>query len=78
MTQTLYITPTRFVASAGKLDSDFRYIRRSSTPNYYFSKGKTMDVSGGGQKYVGPDGSSYSDGTYNGSFSGSGNIGVKV
>lgn len=41
----LNITPTRFVASEGKLDSNFRYIFQSNvSPLFVFPIGKTMDL----------------------------------
>ena len=78
MATTIYISPNRFIASAGKLDSTVRYLRRSPTPDFYLAAGRTMDVSNGGARYVAPDGSSQSDSSYNGSFTGSGGVGVKV
>lgn len=78
MATTIYISPNRFIASAGKLDSTVRYLRRSPTPDFYLAAGRTMDVSNGGARYVAPDGSSQSDNSYNGSFTGSGGVGVKV
>lgn len=69
MAVTLSITPTRFIASAGKLDSQRRYIRKvSSGEDLRFVVGQNMDVSGGGLRYVKPDGTNLDDGVYNGSF----------
>lgn len=45
MTTTLSITPTRFIASAGKLDSNFRYLYRvASGVQFVFPVGKTIDL----------------------------------
>ena len=79
MAVTLSITPTRFIASAGKLDSQRRYIRKvSSGEDLRFVVGQNMDVSGGGLRYVKPDGTNLDDGTYNGSFTASAGTRVKA
>ena len=79
MAQTLLITPSRFIASAGKLDSDLRYIRKNTvTPDLKFVLGKNMDVSGGGLRYVDPNGNNRDDGVYNGNFVGTAGVGIKV
>jgi|TARA_R110000823_G_scaffold1292_1_gene4994 hypothetical protein len=79
MAVTLSITPARFIASAGKLDSQRRYIRKNvSAPNLKFVNGQNMDVAGGGLRYVNPDGNNVNDGVYNGSFSGTAGVGIKV
>jgi hypothetical protein len=45
MTQVLSITPTRFIASAGKLDSDRNYIFRvTSNETFVFPRGRTIDL----------------------------------
>jgi hypothetical protein len=45
MAITLQITPTRFIASNGKLDSNFRYIFRvSSNQEFLFPIGRTIDL----------------------------------
>lgn len=45
MAITLSITPTRFIASNGKLDSDFRYIYQvASGEQFVFPVGKTIDL----------------------------------
>lgn len=77
MAVTISITPTRFIASGGKLDSTKRYIRKSSTPDFRFVIGQNMDVSGGGLRYVYPDGTNVDDSTYDGSFSGVASVGVE-
>jgi hypothetical protein len=79
MAVTLSITPTRFIASAGKLDSQRRYIRKDTTaPDLKFVNGQNMDVAGGGLRYVDPAGTNVDDGVYNGSFTGAAGVGVKV
>lgn len=79
MPTTISIQPNRFIASAGKLDSNFRYIRRSLLPTFYLAAGKTMDVSNGGTRYVSPSGTNtVQDGSYNGGFTGGGAIGAAV
>ena len=79
MAVTLSITPTRFIASSGKLDSQRRYIRKDATaPDLKCVMGKNMDVAGGGLRYVNPNGTNVDDGSYNGSFSGTAGVGVKV
>jgi len=79
MAVTLSITPSRFIASAGKLDSQRRYIRKELlTPDLKFVMGQNMDVAGGGLRYVNPNGTNLDDGVYNGSFTGSAGVGVKV
>lgn len=41
----LSITPTRFIASGGKLDSNRRYIFRSGVaPSFVFPVGRTLDL----------------------------------
>ena len=41
----LFITPTRFIASGGKLDSNRRYIFRSDVaPTFVFPVGRTLDL----------------------------------
>jgi len=45
MAITLQITPTRFIASAGKLDSNFRYIYQvAAGDQFLFPIGKTIDL----------------------------------
>ena len=79
MATTLSITPTRFIASAGKLDSNKRYIRRNDiAPELKFVTGQNMDVSGGGLRYVDPDGDALDDGSYDGSFTASAAVGIET
>jgi len=79
MAIVLKITPTRFRASGSKLDSQRRYIRKvASGEDLRFVNGQNMDVSGGGLRYVRPNGTNVDDGVYNGSFSGTAGTRVKV
>jgi hypothetical protein len=79
MAVVLSITPTRFIASAGKLDSQRRYIRKvASGADFKFVTGQNMDAAGGGLRYVDPDGNNNDDSVYSGSFTGAAGIGVKV
>ena len=79
MAVTLSITPARFIASAGKLDSQRRYIRKdTTTPDLKFVNGQNMDVEGGGLRYVDPDGTNVDDSVYTGTFTGTAGVGVKV
>jgi hypothetical protein len=79
MAITLQITPYRFIASSGKLDSIRRYIRKVSTgQDLKFVISQNMDVKNGGLRYVKPSGTAQDDNSYNGSFSGSAAVGIKV
>lgn len=79
MAITLSITPSRFIASAGKLDSQKRYMRRIDVgADLKFVVGQNMDVSGGGLRYVDPDGNNIDDSVYNGGFVGAAGVGIKV
>jgi hypothetical protein len=79
MSITIQIKPDRFIASSGKLDSNFRYVRRSSSPLFFLAKGRTMDVSGGGARYVSPSkATSMQDSSYTGAFLGGGSTGVAI
>lgn len=55
-TKTLEITPTRFIASRGKLDSQNRYVHRSSTGPYFMFYGPTMNCDNGGGQWAQVDG----------------------
>lgn len=77
-TTVLSISPNSFTASAGKLVSTTRYIRKSSNPLFYLINGKNMDVSGGGLRYVSATGNIITDNTYNGAFSSVLGTGVKI
>lgn len=79
MAIVLSITPTRFRASGNKLDSQRRYIRKvSSGEDLRFVNGQNMDVSGGGLRYVKPNGTNLDDDVYDGSFSGTAGTRIKV
>ena len=79
MAITLKIQPGRFQASGTKLDSQRRYIRRENTnPDLKFVIAQNMDVSGGGLRYVDADGNNTDDSAYDGSFTGSGGVGIKT
>jgi len=79
MAITLKITPSRFIASAGKLDSVNRYMRKVATGyDVKFIIGQNMDVKGGGLRYVRPDGTNIDDGSYSGTFSGVSSVGIKT
>jgi len=73
-------TPTTFTAGFGKLSSSNKYLRRdNTTPDFYVTKEKTADVSGGGLKIVAPNGVSvYESSSYTGSYSGTTGTGVSV
>lgn len=77
-TKTLQITPTRFIASRGKLDSNLRYVRRTLNPDHYLTYGRTMDLANGGVRYMMPDGSHVDDNGYNGSFYSNHAVGISV
>jgi len=78
-TAAIQVNPSGFTAGYGKLDTAYKYIRRSdASPTFYVSPYKTADVRGGGYKVVTADGSSYQSNTYTGSFSGASSTGVKV
>lgn len=77
--KTVHITPTTFVASRGKLNSAYNYLRRALTsPMFWFSKGKTADVANGSFKIVTANGGAIAKTHYNGSFAGEPGIGVEV
>ena len=76
---SLAITATSFTAGFGKLSSDYRYLRDSTSPDFYVTQGKTADISGGGLKVVLPSGTvQYNSSNYTGSFSGTGGRGIKI
>jgi len=79
MAISLKITPTRFQASGTKLDSNRRYIRKvSSSADLKFVVSRNMDVKNGGLRYVNPLGNNVDDANYNGTFSGSAGVDIKV
>jgi hypothetical protein len=79
MTVVLNITPTLFEASAGKLSSANRYIRKTTgTPDVYFVLDPNMDVKGGGLRYISGDGTVVDDGQYSGTFTSIAAVKVKL
>jgi hypothetical protein len=77
--ESIRIEPTVFRAGFGKLSTDYRYIRSSSTPDLYVTSGATADVSGGGLKVVLPNGTvAIESSTYTGAFGGTPGKGVKL
>ena len=53
----LQATATSFTAGAGRLNTDYKYLRRASgTPDFYFIKGKTADTERGYMKVIAPNG----------------------
>lgn len=78
--KTLHITPERFIASKGKLDTEKNYIRRvaTGTPNLWFSKGKTADVANGSFRIVTANGTTITRTPYSGAFAGEPGIGVEI
>lgn len=52
--QTLLISPTKFIASKGKLNSSNRYVQRSINGPYWLYPGKTMNSENGGGRWVYP------------------------
>lgn len=79
MAISIKITPSRFIASGGKLDSTNRYIRKvSSSQDLRFVVTQNMDVRGGGLRYVNPSGTNVDDSSYSGSFSGSAGVNIKA
>jgi len=73
------ISPTSFNAGFGRLSTNYRYVRKSSTPDLYVTNNKTADVSNGGLKIVLADGTtSFVSNNYNGNFSGSTGTGITI
>lgn len=76
---TLKITPNQMVASRGKLNTLYRYIRSVvASPAFRLIKGATADVQGGGLRIVTPAGTVIDDGVYTGSFSGTPSKGCSI
>ena len=68
-----------FTAGFGKLNSSFRYHRKtSSSPDFYVTAGATADVNTGAIKIVMPDGTTTTDTAYAGSFTGTTATGIKI
>lgn len=74
------IEPTSFKAGFGKLDSNYRYIKKNNvTPSIYLVASRTGDVAGGGIKLTSPNGTvAFTDSRYTGSFQPSIGIGVQI
>lgn len=74
------IQPTSFKAGFGKLDSNYRYIKKNTTsPNIYLTSYRTGDVAGGGIKITSPNGTvAFTDASYTGSFQPSIGTGVQI
>lgn len=76
---TIDITATRVIASRGKLDTNLDYIRHKAvSPDFYFSKGKTLDTNNGSFRIVTANGSTITRTPYAGSFTGVPGIGIEV
>ena len=70
---------SNFTAGFGKLNSSFRYHRKtSSSPDFYVTAGATADVNTGAIKIVMPDGTTTTDTAYAGSFTGTTATGIKI
>ena len=64
----LFITPERFIASGGKLDSATRYVKRSPTGPYFLFPGRTMDAANAGGRWANIDGTYLEEGGYVGDW----------
>ena len=70
---------SNFTAGFGKLNSSFRYHRKtSSSPDFFVTAGATADVNTGAIKVVMPDGTTTTDAAYAGSFTGTTSTGIKI
>lgn len=70
---------SNFTAGFGKLNSSFRYHRKtSSSPDFFVTAGATADVNTGAIKIVMPDGTTTTDTAYAGSFTGTTSTGIKI
>jgi len=77
--KALHIEPDQFKAGFGKLDTDYNYLRYdAAAPDFYFSKGRTADVSNGSFRIVTANGALVQRSPYNGGFGGVPGIGVKI
>lgn len=77
--KTLLITPTQMIASRGKLNTSYRYIRSvAANPDFRLIRGPVADVRGGGLRIVTPAGTVIDDGVYNGSFAGTPSKGCSI
>lgn len=67
----LMITPERFIASGGKMDSRARYAKKTpsgATPDFYMNVGRTMDTANGGSRWWSHDGTYLDENGYKGDF----------
>lgn len=79
MAYTIYITPTSFIVSSGKLTSARRYMRKvAASPDLKFVVAPNMHVKNGGLRYVNPSGGNTDDSSYNGSFSAVASVNIKT
>lgn len=75
----LYITPTRFIASGGKLDSATRYVKRSPGGPWFVFPTRTMDCANGGGRWARTDGSYYDENGYVGTWTAeTGPVGITI
>lgn len=78
-TVAISITPSTFNAGFNKLSTDYQYIKRdSASPDVYLTSQATADVSNGGLRLVPPGGTAVTTSSYNGAFTGSTGLGVKI
>lgn len=78
-TEVLSISGSSFSATAGKLSTANRYIKKTSrTPDIYFVLAQNMDVKNGGLRYITGDGTTVDDGQYDGTFTTTAGIGMKL
>lgn len=67
----LMITPERFIASGGKLDSRARYVKRvppGKPVAFYMNGGRMMDTVNGGARWWRADGTYIDENGYNGTY----------
>lgn len=74
--KTLEITPTRFIASRGKLDSSGRYLYRSYNPQYWLQYGQLLDCQNGGVRAIAPGGAAIDFNGYDGGFYNGQQVGI--
>jgi hypothetical protein len=76
--KTLEIKPSSFIASRGKLNTAYKYVRRDPvSPDFSLTKDKTADCSNGSFRIVTAQGDVIERAPYNGSFQGTPGIGVE-
>lgn len=70
-------SPERIVYGGGKFSTDRSYIKHATaSPDFWMTRGRTIDTKLGGYKGVTPNGAATIIGAYTGSFAGSGFFGV--